>query len=201
MGPGNHRNPTCSQGTGGRCSVGAWDQDRKGGWWRGEALQCSKGHLHWPGSGDSVGLSRGCGGSEPPSCALWEVSPLAKDREVYGPVSQNLTLSLHFCLLSLPVKGSGRYWMFVGTEASAFKKSNVLASLPGQGLEFTGFSICRAGSLAGEGTHLLHRVLQGRGKGAILRLLENLLWASVLCLSCHLWLVLHRWAGRPEESG
>ena len=61
-------------------------------------MQCSKDNLHWPGSGDLVALtSRGCGGSEFPSCALWEASPLAKDREVYGLVSQNLTLSLSFC--------------------------------------------------------------------------------------------------------
>lgn len=67
-------------------------------------------------------------------------------------------------LLSLPVKGSGRYWIFVGTEASAFKKSNVLASLPGQGLEFIGFSICGAGSLAGGRYALAPQSATGKGK-------------------------------------
>lgn len=33
-----------------------------------------------------------------------------------------------------------------------------------------------------------------------LRLLENLLWASILCLSCPLWLILNRGAERPRRS-
>ena len=54
--------------------------------------------------------------------------------------------------------------MFVGTEASAFKKSNVLASLPGQGLEFIGFNICRTGSLAGGRYTLALQSTLGKGK-------------------------------------